>query len=276
MTIKPIYSPEDQARLDEAKRLGKPKPRVKPICWELRARTGGRKGIQIKRRFDSQQEAREAWKQIQSQWTSSENRGIDSALLEMNGRMTLREFIGKFYTPHYLVKKTSPGHRKKAARILDRVVLPLIGDVQLKRFTPARVIMFESELETTPFPQWRRSDNRAVGRWYRGEGEMPKPIGYGSVAVSTRTSALTLTGSALGYARRYSPISPTCGRRSPRTRKRSWARCSRPSTSVGTTTTRTSPWRSRWLSFPSLGSGSRSYPLKRTRPAQWPVVGTPS
>jgi integrase len=213
MKLRPVYSPEAQARIDAATRDGKRRPRVKPLYWELRGRLGGREGVQIKRHCASKEEANNLWTQIEHDWKAAKDRGIDPVELERSGRMTIRDFARCFYAPQYLENQTAPSHKRDAAALLDRVLLPLIGDLRLKDATPARIVKLAGELATTEFPVWAARDRRAVGAWYRGDGPMPQPIGYAPMSKSRQDYVFSIAVSLLKYAAtlRYLPSNPADG-----------------------------------------------------------------
>jgi integrase len=200
MTIREVYSPADQARIDQAEELGKPKPRAKPIYVTLRGRLGGRRGIQVNRRYASRREAEQAWKDIEADWEETKRRGCDPIAVERASRMTLREFVREYYIPNYLMQKTAPGSHAGARRHLDLVILPTLGDLPLRRIHRLTIDNWITDLATLEFPQWRKQDSIVVGKWRRGEGPKPTPIGWAPKPKKQQAKAVAWLKSVLRYA----------------------------------------------------------------------------
>lgn len=200
MTIKPLYSAAKQARIDEARRLGNPIPRLKPECWVLRGRLGGRKGRQVNRMFETREEAQEEWRKLQSEWQTAKDRGVDPISLARMGRMTLREFVRDYYIPNCLMTKLAPSSRRGARQMIDRVILPMLGDCQLRDLNRLRVDTWLADLAVVTFPVWNKRDMRQVGKWLKGEASRPTPVAYEPLPKDQRQNALTCLRSIVNYA----------------------------------------------------------------------------
>lgn len=182
MTIKPIYSPSDQRLIENADREGRRKPwRPKPIGYELRGRLGGRKGREIRRRCATEEEAQQVWEAELNAYNDERSSREDVPMA-----YTLREFVIECFLPLYVMVRQKPKGQKGTGAVLDRVILPGLGDLRLHDVTPLQLIRFMAELITKPFEVWAASDLGAVHEWRAGRGPKPTPVGWRPICASDR------------------------------------------------------------------------------------------